>query len=212
MLMNGVDALAWRYPIAVGIAYVVFLIMLWLWLRTSHDDYVDLSADVVELLPDAVAEAADQYAGNGGTFGGGGASSRWTSNSSQPLVELPSVGASDASGVAESEELAIPLVVIVIVASILVTVLVASTSIVYSAPSLFAEIVLDGVLSASLYRRLCRIGGQRWWLTSAIRRSIMPFAITAILLAIAGHALSIYAPDARSIGEVIEHARMQESG
>lgn len=215
MLMNGIDSLVWRYPMAVGIAYVVFLLLLWLWLRTTHDDYVDISSDIAELLPDAAGEAAENYSGGGGNFGGGGASSQWSSTSSEPLVELPElpdVPAPDVSAAADADELAIPLILIVIIAGILLTVLLASASIVYSAPVLFAEIVLDGVLSASLYRRLRRIGAQRWWVHSAIRRTILPFAITAALLAVGGYAMSQYAPDARSVGEVIEHARMKERG
>ena len=207
LLNYGVDSLAWRYPFAVGIAYLVFLVLLWLWLRTSHDDYADLSADVAELLPDAASDLAERYVGQGGQFGGGGSSGHWTSHSSEPLVELP-----DASAAADADEIAIPLFVILVVAGILLTVLAASASIIYSAPVLFAEIVLDGILSASLYRRLRRIEAQRWWLHSAVRRTILPFAVTAALLAVAGYVMSQYAPDARSIGEVIEHARENDRG
>jgi uncharacterized RDD family membrane protein YckC len=212
LLTSGVDSLALRYLLAVGIAYLVFLLLLWLWLRTSRDDFADVSVDVLDLIPDGAANVARRYQGGGGQFGGGGSSGHWEASRSEPLVELPDVSVPDVSSAADAEELAIPLAIILVVAGILLTVLLASLSILYSAPVLFAEIFVDGVLSATLYRRLRRVESQRWWLNSAVRRTIVPFAITAALLAIAGYGLSVYAPEARTLGEAIAHLRVREGG
>jgi hypothetical protein len=45
LLHGGVDTMLMRYPLAVGCAYLVFLFLLWLWLRTKADDYVDGPTD-----------------------------------------------------------------------------------------------------------------------------------------------------------------------
>jgi hypothetical protein len=45
---------------------------------------------------------------------------------------------------------------------------------IYSAPILFAELILDGVIVASLYRR-CRHLAPEGWLPIAVRRTRMPF-------------------------------------
>ena len=37
LLHLGVDSMAVRYPLAVTIAYAVFLLLLWLWLRTKAE-------------------------------------------------------------------------------------------------------------------------------------------------------------------------------
>lgn len=208
LLAFGVDALALRYPFAVAVAYLVFLLLLWLWLRVGADGYDGFDEAVVEIV-NAISDSASNVAtssdrGGGGQFGGGGSSARWESSStSEPLVELPAgdVGAA----AADADELAIPLAVILIVLGLLLTVLFASASIIYSAPALFAEMLVDGVLSATLYRRLRRIE-SRHWLQSAIRRTIVPFAITAVLVSIAGWALSSYAPEARTLGDVLLHS------
>lgn len=70
------------------------------------------------------------------------------------------------------------------------------------APTLFAELLLDGVLSASLYRRLSRV--ERWhWLETAVRRTVWPFILTAVMAFAVGWVLQDSAPEARSIGDVV---------
>ena len=206
LLAWGVDSLALRYPLAVGIAYLAFLVLLWLWLRTSADDYDGLDEvvlEVVDALPPLTTRVPNSMTGGGGRFGGGGSSGHWdASTQTEPLVELPDVPLPSVEVVAEADEAAVPLAVILFAAGLVLTVLLASVSIVYSAPMLFAEMIVDGVLAATLYRRLRRIE-SRHWLQSAIRRTIVPFTITAALVAIGGWSLSVYAPGARTLGEVI---------
>jgi hypothetical protein len=191
LMIQGVDSLALRYPLAVGVAYLAFLALLWMWLRVGADvlDGPDQMLEgIVELLPDGSPRAATAHA--------------QFPAESELLVELPDAPVPNIAAAADADELAIPLAVILILVGVVLTVLVASFSVVYSAPILFAEMLLDGVLAASLYRRLRRIE-TRHWLHSALRRTIVPFAITAALMAAAGWSLASYAPQARTLGEAI---------
>ncbi len=86
---------------------------------------------------------------------------------------------------AEGEELAIPLIVLVLAAALLLS----SAFIVYSAPSLFAELLLDGTLAATLYRRL------------------LPFLLTGLLVTGCGVALHHFSPGAHTLGEAWQQAR-----
>jgi hypothetical protein len=206
LLYAGLTSLAIRYGLAVAIAYAVFLLLLWLWLRTDADTYEGFDEAVVEIL-DAIPErdtrlAHKDFAGDG-QFGGSGASGTWDGDA-EPLVELPDIPLSSAniSDVADADEFAIPLAVVIAVAIVVVTVLLAAASVVYSAPILFAELLVDGLLSATLYRRLRRLG-PRHWLQSAVRRTIVPFAITAVLAIIGGWALTLYAPGSRTLAEAL---------
>lgn len=199
LLHAGIETLSWRYGLAVAIAYLFFLLLLWLWLRTdadSYDGFEDVLVEIADAVP-ARRGGSVQYKGGDGEFSGGGSSGRWESTSSEPLVELP-----DVSAVADADEFAIPLGIVLAVVAVVVTVLTASLSVVYSAPVLFAELLLDGVLAATLYRRLRRLD-SRHWLDSAVRRTFVPFAITALLLMAAGWGMSSYAPEARSLGEFL---------
>lgn len=210
MLHAGMHQMWLRYLVAVGIAYLVFLLLLWLWLRTSASDYVDI-ANLVPDGPDtscggaahgtSPARDADNvpFKGKGGEADGGGASGWFdTPQDCTPIAEDTPDAVGQALGAAtEAEELAIPLVVLVLVGAALFS----SLLVVYSAPLLFAELVVDGMLAASLYKRLRRIE-RRHWLETAVRRTLLPFALTAVLAAAAGFAMTLYAPNAVSIGGV----------
>lgn len=109
----------------------------------------------------------------------------------------------DALGsVAEAEEFAIPLVVLILLGAMLFS----SLFMIYSAPVLFAELLVDGVLSASLYRRLRGLE-TRHWLETAFRRTALPFALTAAIVSASGWGMALYAPEAHSIGDVLSHSK-----
>lgn len=213
----GVEAMHLRYPAAVGCAYLAFLFLLWLWLRTKADDYLDGSIDIpdpsgmgspgIDTLPD--------FGGAGGDFGGGGASGNFVTDDALSPASLP-VGDGDGIGavgeavgevVGGADEGAIPLAVALLVAALAAVLLFATFYIVYLAPALFAELLVDGALSASLYRRMRGLQ-TRHWLESALRRTAVPFAVTAAGLALIGYALHAYAPEAHTLGEVLRHFRM----
>lgn len=192
-----------RYLAAFGVAYLVFLILLWLWLRTRAEDYADLP-DLSGSPSPRSGSSGTCYSGKGGDFGGGGSSGSFDAPSEHISVigdSGSSVG--DALGTAaEAEEFAIPLVVLVLAAAMVCS----SLFMIYSAPILFAELVVDGVLSASLYRRLRGLE-TRHWLETALRRTALPFALTAVIVSASGWGMALYAPEAHSIGDVISHSK-----
>ncbi len=216
MLQAGIGAMHLRYPLAVGCAWLVFLFLLWLWLRTQAEDWVDVPGDLS--LPSGggdVASSCPDIApriSGGGEFGGGGASSGFTEDDALPAPDLPSIDVPGAKAVGEAvgdvvggaDEGAIPLAVILLIAAMIAVLLFASLYVVYLAPALFAELLVDGALSASLYHRMRGLQ-TRHWLETAIRRSFLPFALTAVGLAVSGYALHGYAPEAQSIGQVVRH-------
>jgi len=181
MLAAGVDTMWLRYPSAVLVAYLAFLCLLWLWLRTSAADYVDLPDPGV--LPDvANLPSMPTFSGGGGGGGGAGAGSSFdgpSAGDALPAIDvpagdaapadLPSVGDAVAAA-GDADEFAIPIVIIVLLAAMLLS----SIWIVYTAPALFAELLLDGVLSTTLYRRLRRLESQHW-LQTAVGRTVWVF-------------------------------------
>jgi hypothetical protein len=77
----------------------------------------------------------------------------------------------------------------------------AAIYVIYIAPVLFSEILLDAALAGGLYRRLRAVDGRSWW-RSAIRRTIIPAAASALIVSIAGGIMQEVYPGASSIGMV----------
>ena len=199
-----------RYLLAFGFAYLAFLGLLWLWLRTRGDDYCDFP-DVSGVTPRGGGHDCASFQGGGGSGGGGGASGSFDAPSLQPAsADMGNDGVSDALGAvgdaaSGADELAVPLMVILFVAALLLS----SVWVVYSAPVLFAELLVDGVLAASLYRRLRGLESQHW-LETAIKRTLWPFLVTCVFLVAIGWGMQVYAPGAHSIGEVMRHVGAAE--
>lgn len=215
LLSAGMDAMWLRYPCAVLSAYLAFLLLLWLWLRTNAVDYADVpDPGALPNLPDV--HSMSSISGGGGHGGGAGASASFdgpdVSGSASsidlpavdlPSSDLPSVG--DAvSAVGDADEFAIPLAFIVLVAVLLLS----SLWIVYIAPALFAELLLDGALATTLYRRLRRSESQHW-LQTAVTRTVWLFLGVALLAGAVGAVLGWSAPGARSLGEAIQLHEMK---
>jgi hypothetical protein len=209
LLHAGLTHMGWRYAAAFLLAYGVFLGLLWLWLRTRAEDYTDFPDLSGFTSSDSSSGGLPACEGLGGNFGGGGASGRFdlpAKLSPTPLETLPDNGG-EAIGqtlgaAAEGEELAIPLIVIILAAALVLS----SAFIVYSAPSLFAELLLDGTLAATLYRRLHRLE-RRHWLETALRQTLLPFLLTGLLVTGCGAALHHFAPGAHTLGEAWQKAR-----
>jgi hypothetical protein len=210
LLKFGVDSMALRYPMALALAYLFFLFLIWLWLWTKAEDYLDVP-DISGLMPqtEKLGGLPDFRSGGGGDFGGGGASGTF-GETAVPLEapgSSPLKTASETIGsAADADELAIPLLAIALAIGIAV----ASLYVVYIAPVLFAEVLVDGALSYVLFRHLRGQDAQHW-LSSAFRRTVLPFAATALLLVAVGAAMAAYAPGAKSVGQVMKHASTQRA-
>ncbi|MES2900340.1 MAG: hypothetical protein V4723_11470 [Pseudomonadota bacterium] len=200
MLQLGLHGMALRYLLAMGVAYAAFLGLLWIWLRWRADDFLDpeLADASVELGANALdhVDFSAGVRGGGGSFDGGGASANFDVGSDATGSVSEKLGV-----LAEAEEAAIPLAVIVLVCAIVLS----SLFVIYSAPVLFAEIIVDGVLSAGLYRRLRGIEPNHW-IHAALKRTIWPFVLTAVVVASCGYAMQRYAPGAHSLGEVLRYS------
>ena len=200
-----------RYLTAFGIAYLVFLGLLWLWLRTKVQDYLDLpdlsgangpSGNSWELPS---VDAGSFHTGGGGDFAGAGASASFDA----PAASLPesSSGVGDAVGdalvsAADADELAIPLLMLALAVALVLS----SLYMVYTAPALFAELAVDGLFSAGLYHKLRGLAPQHW-LQTAILRSIVPFVLTTVLVSAVGWGLGQAAPGAHTLAEAWAQTR-----
>ena len=180
MLRLGFDTMWMRSAAAMCVAYAAFLMLLWLWLRTSAPDLVD----VADIALDLDVPGALQYHGGG--------------NDSMLGDTLGAAG--------DADELAIPLAVLLLLAGLALALFVTCFSVISSAPLLLAELMVDGALSAGLYRRLRGVD-PRHWLDTALRRTVKPFVATTVVVAACGWGLGLLVPHAHSLGEVLTQSR-----
>ena len=224
LLHSGMQTMWLRYLCAFGIAYIGFIGLLRVWLVTQREQVADVAEAVLDLAyyssrpnssslsssGDAIA-SMNQLSGQGGDFAGAGASASFddAGSVSEPLIDLSeagntaSVGSSGSggigdtlSGVGDSDDLVIPLAIAAFVLALLLSTL----YVVYSAPMLLAELSVDFLLATGLYRRLKRIP-ETAWLATAIKKTIWPFLITALVTSASGWVLQNSAPGANTLSE-----------
>lgn len=212
MLQGGLVSMGLRYLLAVGIAYLIFLAQLWLWLRTGEtvDDPLPSPASSRDSGPDG-------FAGKGGQPAGGGSSSAFDLPGPLPRASALDAGTTRSTSswpvipdLGDADEFTLPLVVVIAIVALVTSFVVLAFSMVWTAPVLFAELLVDGVLAASLYRRLRGVEASHW-LETALRRTFWPFLVTALIAAAVGWVLQQYQPSARTIGDVMD-ARVGDRG
>ena len=190
------------YPIAISIAYCVFLLLLalWLWLQRRS---LDIDPSVLDFIPSGPTGHRESFQfGGGEDFGGGGAGGSWGESASSSSSAVSNGGSAPHAVGFDLDLEEGWLIVLAIIA--LIGSLIASFYIIYIAPALLAEILVDGALVAGLYRRVRRIE-QRHWLHAAVRQTILPALLVALFFTVAGYALQKAIPDAHTMGEIWKH-------
>jgi hypothetical protein len=175
-----------RYALAVSLGYLGFIALLRIWMRAhGAPASQSVAADAVDAA-DVGGDAADvvtDLASIGSSPSGGGGSSGGSSGGGGFSLDL--------------DEGAVVVIVIAAVGGAAV----AAGWVVYNAPDILAELCLNGMLATGLYRRWKRAAEGGDWLTIAIRRTAIPFAVVLILITIAGWALQHHVPEARTFGQ-----------
>jgi hypothetical protein len=226
LLHLGVSRMWLRYALAVLFAYAVFIVLLRVWLflqgRESRRSLSDLDLNALDMGTDIALDVAgrarvgpDSF-GGGGDFGGGGVGGSWGEGVNAGLQHASTAydagGATSGGGGgggggggflsgldifdADSEGC----VFFLLALALIVAGVCASLYVVYAAPLLLAEILVEGVLLSGLYRGLKR-AREGDWLGAALRRTWLPVLLTLLTFAAAGYLLQRAAPGARSIGE-----------
>lgn len=201
LLRLGITPMVVRYPLAIAAAYGVFisLIGVWLWLQRSPPDIDDLTEGVL----DGSWSSVDMTPTGGGggrnlaDVSGGG----WNAGAAAPAPAASSGGGSgiDLPGVDVDLDLD-DLIWVVIALVVLAAGLLAIFYIVYIAPVLLTEVLVDGLLAAGLYKSVKGVGPGSWVMT-VLRKTAIPAVLAMVFFAIAGFCVQKIEPKASSIGE-----------
>lgn len=193
LLQWGVDSMALRYPVAVGAAWGVFLLLLRLWLLIQERGWGDLvdAGDAVDMV-DAGADGLGLGMRQGGGFsrsgGGGGSGFDFSFDLDESAV-----------------------LVVVAILILAATALGVAFWVVWTAPVLLAEVLVDGLILTGLYHRLKHAEEPEHWLFGVVRRTWIPALVTALLFSVSGWLLQRAAPEARSIGAAWQVVTQEKS-
>jgi hypothetical protein len=224
LLRLGLRVLWLRYVVAIGLAYGVFLMLVGAWLaiqRRKRDvrrrsrspgsglgDVIDVPGFGGSFGGGGGTSGGGGFRPGGGSFGGGGASAGFDGGASSvaPLA-TPSAGVSGGGGRGggggfnldlDGDELVVILAVVAAIGAAIA----ASVYVIVSAPTLLAEVMFDGALSAGLYRRLRVLNHHQWW-EDAIQHTWIPASIVAAFFGLAGYLMQRLMPGAVSVGTVL---------
>jgi hypothetical protein len=201
LLRAGVHSMPLRYGLAGAAGYLAFLGFVRLWIAWNHTrpSLLDIDVDpghLVDALDGGVGlpgGGGDPTFFAGGRAGGGGASSSWG-------VSGRTGGASSWLDTDDS------LVFIVVAIAAAVGSLLTIFYVLYLAPALLAEVLVDAVIIATISKRVAQ-ADRRDWTATLIRRTCVPALLLISLLVVGGWALQRVAPDTRSIGPAIAAIR-----
>lgn len=225
LLHTGIGHMWIRYPLAILVAYTLFLLMLriWIWLANPDRSLPNIRIDDADLP--SVGNIGSSRGGSSGAgfrfggkgdFGGGGASDTFGDADAPSPVQTQGVVAGVASsqggsgggsssggggGSIGSIDLGDDGVWIVVAIAAVLAVVLAAGYVIWVAPALFAEVLLDGLLVTRLYRRM-RDVETHYWLWTAVRKTAIAVIVVMVFAGIAGYAFERITPGARSIGEV----------
>lgn len=218
MLGAGLRYMPVRYAIASLLGYGVFvwLVRWWLSARDRHEASQRLVADSVDAvdvlnvtdLPGSLLRTAARTAREapveifqGGRSGGAGASAVFGGGPAHmPAVVVPQVQSESGGGLSWAADLdddGLKLLPLFAVAAIAVG-LFAAGSVVWSAPQLLAEILVDGAIAGQAYRGL-RKGN---WTGGVLRRTWKPMLAVLLAFVLLGFAGHYFNPAADSIGDL----------
>ena len=139
------------------------------------------------------------WTGSGGHSGGGGASASWGEAAASSSASADSASLLD---VADGEA-GLPLLAILGIMALVATVLVASAWVVWSAPVLMAELLVDAAIAGGLYKRMQGMQAQGWW-RLCLSHTIWPLLGLLVFFAGLGWLAQQLAPDAVSLMQVFK--------
>jgi hypothetical protein len=227
----GLSAPLVRYPLAVLAGWAVFLglVSVWVWwLRRKHVPAQSARSSVRESSSGKGSDGwsggigsgngggsggggggSSAYSGGGGRFGGAGASDSFAdapadSAASGFMSGSSSGGSSKGKGgwdldFGDDGGFIVLLIGIVFVASAVFGVVFYA---VYSAPTFFAELLIDGGVGTWIYKR-ADVANRPDWLSTAMRRSVWPVVILLTLFVALALVMQHVAPGATTLGHAL---------
>ncbi len=192
LLLAGLHAVLWRYPLALAFAYLTFFGLTRLWVAyvlaggrltmpSTGSSSFDLS-DIPIDLASSPSSSNSSFSFAGGDSGGGGASSNWDAGSGNSLSSFSGSSSGNSGGGSWFPSLDLDIdfdegIWILIALALLVAVIFASGAyLIYAAPTILPDIACNALL-AGYVTGAARRAEQEGWASSVWRSTRVPFLL-----------------------------------
>ena len=218
-LQLGMKGMTSRYLLVLISAYLVFLLLIKIWLSylTSRRSLAEDMLDAVDLPSDLgnLPSPGEIFRGQGGDFGGGGASGAWDSVSAAAqdisssavesvgsAVESASEGVADTAGEAVSGIADEGAIILIPLAILFLVIFGAGAYLIYEAPVILSEAAFEFLLASSLIKGAKKMDKPDW-MGSVFSATWIPLAITAVVVIIVAQIVTSHCPLAVSIKDLL---------
>jgi hypothetical protein len=227
LLHLGVGSMLVRYPIAISLAYVTFLLGVWTWLRAmgfidgsgrSTRSNLDGSSVDIPVSGGGGGGGGGSFnlARGGGSFDGGGASAAWAENQAAPMAAMadqrsvdggasaPTLGGSKGSGGGfsidgiDGDGLVVILLAIALVAIVFIT----SGYLIWCAPDVLTEAAFGAALAGTLTRST-RKQAPDGWVAGVVKKTWWPFAVVLVAAVVFAGYVHTHYPQATTFRQAI---------
>jgi hypothetical protein len=188
MLECGIHSLPLRYPLALLVSFLAFLLLIkvWIWYvfcRKSAVDLIDADPGDVPISGGGGGGSPGTVHFGGGDSGGGGASDVWDEESQSFVTSSHSFSSSRGAGGSSGFDLDLgdDFAIILLVAALVLAIAGASGYLIYAAPHILPEAAWQATLATGL-ARVTKPSGHEGWLKGVMRASAIPFAVVLVFV------------------------------
>lgn len=209
LLLTHERSLAFRYGLAVVLAFAAFLGFVKIWLLyIAHKTLCADWMQAVDIDSDDVSGGGSDIggpqfeSGGGSSFGGGGAGGSWG-----PPVKVSTSSSSSGfnlGDICDSDDLGI----VILVALLVLAIAAAAVYVIWAAPAILSEAAFQGALAAALTRKAKKIGSGGW-VGSVFRATIVPFAVVLVFAVGLGWYAQRRCPAAARLTDAIRCVRVK---
>jgi hypothetical protein len=217
-MLFGNDSLALRYLVTLGAGYIAYLLVLRMWaaalVRREKAEYFDLPADLPVPSSGRSVDSATRVletprisSGEGGDFGGGGASADFSGEAvaNEGLSQMAGGALEVAAGAEEGAIIVVPVVLIFFI-GLGVFLGAGSLLLLYFGWEVLLAVAIELAFSYASARVALRVV-REGWLSAAVRLTWKPLAGAMLCAVLLGAAIDYFLPQAHSLPHAIRLVR-----
>ena len=222
MLHLGVGSMLVRYPIAISLAYITFLLGVWTWLRAmgfidggGRSTQSNLKGSDALNIPSGGGGGGggggsfNLPRGGGGSFDGGGASAAWAENQAMPMAVMADQGSVKGGGSGSGFSLdgvdGDGLVVILLAIALVAIVFITSGYLIWCAPDVLTEAAFGAALAGTLTRS-ARKQSPNGWVEGVVKKTWWPYALVLVAAIVFAGYTHAHFPQATTFKQAISLA------